>query len=373
MRNKYNIKMAGPWITNHERQKVNQMMKNDWENYNYVEKFEKDFAAWHNRKYCLMTTCCTHAIHLLLLALGVNSGDEVIVPECTWTGSAAPITYVGAKPVFVDISKNNWCLDPNSIEKKISKKTKAIISVDLYGNMPDYKKIIGVSKKYNIPIIEDAAEALGSKYKNVRAGKFGIAGVHSFHRTKTICTGEGGALLIDNKKLYLRAKFLRDHGRSKKIPYYTLEATPKYMPNNLQASLACAQLDRVNELVKRKRQIFLKYKKKLSTFSDLQFNIDNSQVYNGVWATSIVFGKSFNLSKNKIINELKKMDVPVRPFFYPLSSLPAYKKYKSGNYRQNPVAYDISNRAVTLPSHYNLSNRQINHICNSLIKLLSKA
>ena len=130
--------------------------------------------------------------------------------------------------------------------------------------------------------------------KNIRAGKFGIAGVHSFHRTKTICTGEGGALLLDNKKLYLRAKFLRDHGRSSKIPYYTLEATPKYMPNNLQGSLAIAQFERIDELIKKKREIYLTYKKKLSHISGLQFNSDNNSIYNGVWATSIVFDKSLN-------------------------------------------------------------------------------
>lgn len=372
MKNKFNIQMSGPWITSHEIQKVNQMMKNDWENYKYVEQFEKNFAAWHNRKYCLMTTCCTHAIHLQLLALGIKSKDEVIVPECTWTGSVAPITYIGAKPVFADISKENWCIDPDSIEKNITKKTKAIICVDLYGNMPDYKKIIGISKKYKIPIIEDSAEALGSKYTNIRAGKFGIAGVHSFHRTKTICTGEGGALLLDNKKLYLRAKFLRDHGRSNKIPYFTLEATPKYMPNNLQASLACAQFERINDLVNKKRKIFLNYKKKLSPFKKLQLNIDNKTIYNGVWATSVVFSKSLKLSKQKIIKELSKLDVPVRPFFYPLSSLPAYSKYNSGNKKSNPNAYDISNRAVTLPSHYNLTYKEINHICNAIIKLISK-
>ena len=371
MKNKYNIKMAGPWITNHEIRKVNSMMKNDWENYNHVEKFENDFANWHNRKFCLMTTCCTHAIHLQLLTLGVKRNDEVIVPECTWTGSVAPITYIGAKPIFADISIDNWCLDPTSVEKKITKKTKAIISVDLFGNMPDYKKLISISKKYNIPIIEDAAEALGSKYKNIKAGKFGVAGVHSFHRTKTICTGEGGALLLDSKKLYERAKFLRDHGRSNKIPYYTLEATPKYMPNNLQASLASAQFERVDQLIERKRKIFLSYKSNLSKLKGLQFNIDNNLIYNGVWATSIVFDKSFKLNKKSIISKLSKMNVPVRPFFYPLSSLPAYSKYKSGSKKTNPIAYDISDRAITLPSHYLITSKQINHICNSIKKMIS--
>ena len=196
------IQMAGPWITNTEKNIVSQMMENGWDNYEYVEKFEKDFALWHERNFCLMTPCCTHAIHLLLLSLGITEGDEVIVPECTWTGSVAPITYCRATPVFADIDEMNWCISPSSIENLITKKTKAIIAVDLYGNMPDMDELIKISLKYGIHLIEDAAEALGSTYKGVRAGKFGVAGVHSFHRTKTMTTGEGGALLIDDEYLY---------------------------------------------------------------------------------------------------------------------------------------------------------------------------
>jgi perosamine synthetase len=160
-----------------------------------VEKFESAFAKLHDRKYCLMTTCCTHAIHLLLLALDIKEGDEVIVPECTWTATAAPVTYQKATPVFADIDLDNWCLDSTSVKKDITNKTKAIIVVDLYGNMPDMDALKNISKEYGIPLIEDSAESLGSTYKGVRAGKFSIGGVHSFHRTKTIVTGEGGALL----------------------------------------------------------------------------------------------------------------------------------------------------------------------------------
>ena len=372
MKNKYNIKMAGPWITNFEKKIVNEMMSKDWDNYDFVEKFESKFAKWHNRKYCLMTTCCTHAIHLILLSLNVKKDDEIIIPEITWTGSSAPITYCQSKPVFADVTKKDWCLDPVSVENNINKKTKAIICVNIYGNMPEMKELMAISKKYNIPLIEDAAEALGSKYNNIKAGKFGLASVHSFHRTKTICTGEGGCLLTDNKKLYDRAKFLRDHGRSNKIPYYTLEATPKYMPNNLQASLALAQFKRINSLVSRKRYIFKKYKKLLSNNKHLQFNIDNKNIFNGAWATSIIFGKEYKLKKKIIIKKLSELHIPVRPFFYPLSSLPAYSFYKTGNKLKNPIAYDLSQRGITLPSHYLLTDFQIRKICDGINKILKK-
>jgi perosamine synthetase len=366
------IQMAGPWITDLEKKTVADMMDIGWDNYDYVEKFEPAFAKWHGRKYCLMTPCCTHAIHLLLLALGIKKGDEVIVPECTWTATAAPVTYQTATPVFADIDPNNWCLDPTSVKKKITDKTKAIIVVDLYGNMPDMDALETISKEYDIPLIEDAAEALGSTYKGARAGKFGVGGVHSFHRTKTIATGEGGVLLLDDDELFERAKFLRDHGRSSEIAYYTLEATPKYMPSNLQGSMAWAQFQRIDELVNRKRYFLHRYKENLKDIPDLQFNIETDDIVNGVWATTMVFGKSHKMKKLDSIAKLAELDVPARPFFYPLSSLPAYEGYGTGSIEENPNAYDVSERGITLACDYNLTDEQIDFICDGIRTILEK-
>jgi len=367
-----NILMAGPWITDLEKRTVADMMENGWNNYDYVEKFELAFAEWHGRKYCLMTPCCTHAIHLLLLSLGIKEFDEVIVPECTWTATAAPITYLKATPVFADIDPSNWCLDPESVKKNITEKTKAILVVDLYGNMPDMDALEAISREYNIPLIEDAAEALGSKYKGVRSGKFGVGGVHSFHRTKTITTGEGGALLLDDDELFKRAKFLRDHGRSSEIAYYTLEATPKYMPSNLQGSLAWAQFQRIDELVDRKRYLLHRYKENLSDIDDLQFNMETDDVYNGVWATTVIFGKSYNMTKLDAIEKLTKLNVPARPFFYSLSSLPAYEHFGTGSKQKNPNAYDISKRGITLSCHNNLTDEQIDFISDGIQTILGQ-
>lgn len=364
--------MAGPWITEAERNTVSDMMLNGWNNYEYVERFEKEFALWHNRKYALMTPCCTHAIHLILLSLGIKEGDEVIVPECTWTATAAPVTYQKAIPVFADINHEDWCLNLDSVEKKITAKTRAIIAVDLFGNMPDMDGLTKLAEKHNLYLIEDAAEALGSKYKGIRAGKFGIAGVHSFHRTKTLTTGEGGMLLIDDDKVFERAKFLRDHGRSNTIPYYTLEATPKYMPTNLLASLGYAQFLRIEELIARKRALFHAYKEQLADIDDLTFNMETDEVFNGVWATSLIFGKSHNMTKPEAIKKLAELNIPSRPFFYPLSYLPAYKHYNSGSAETNGNAYDISNRGITLACSYGLTDEQITFICKGIRNILNK-
>ncbi len=366
----HNIRMADPWITEHEVSTVTDMMRNGWKNYDYVEKFEPAFARYHDRVYGIMTPNCTSALHLLLLALGIEQGDEVIVPECTWTGSVAPITYVGAVPVFCDIQVDNWCLDPDSVVGRITEKTKAIIAVDLYGNMPDMDRLQAICDERGIYLIEDAAEALGSKYKGKRAGAFGVGSVFSFHRTKTLTTGEGGMLLLDDQKLYERAMFLRDHGRSKTVSYYTLEATPKYMPSNLQAAIGYAQFERLGELVARKREIFFGYKQRLADVADITMNEESENVYNGVWAPSVVFGSKHGVSKQMVMAGLKKQGLPSRPFFYPMSMLPAYACYGSGDSVRNPVAYDVSARGITLPAAYDITEDQMDIYCAGIKNIL---
>jgi perosamine synthetase len=367
------IFMAGPWITEHEIRVVEDAMRNGWYEhaYDYCEKFQKEFAAYHNRKYGIMTPNCTTAIHLLLTAMGISDGDEVIMPECTWIATGAGITYQRATPVFCDIEPVNWCLDPKSVEKLITKRTKAIIAVDLFGNMPLMDELVKLTERHDIPLIEDAAEALGSTYKGVRAGKFGIGSVFSFHRTKTITTGEGGMLLLDDDKLYERCYFLRDHGRKTSGPmYYNYEVTYKYMPFNLQAALGYAQFQRIDELVGRKRLQLQMYRERLSEIDNIELNPEPPGGVNGAWITGLVFGKSHNMTKLKAIEEAAKLGVPLRPFFYPLSSLPAYPGFREKYEPLNPTAYDISARGVNLPCAANLTERQIDKICDGIKTIL---
>jgi len=363
--------MAGPWITDHEINVVNDCMKNGWYNYDYVEKFQTEFAQYHNRKYGIMTPNCTTAIHLLLTALGIKDGDEVIAPDMTWIGSTAGINYVHAKPVFCDIDPINWCIDPKSVELAITPKTKAIIAVDLYGNMPNMKQLTHLCNDYEIFLIEDAAEAIGSQYHGIRAGKFGIGSVFSFHRTKTITTGEGGMILIDDDKLYERCMFLRDHGRkSNGQTYYNYEVTYKYMPSNLQAAMGYAQFQRIDELVNKKHFIFNLNKKYLSDIPDIQLNYESENIINGDWVTGLVFGKSHKLTKLDIINKLDKLGYPARPFFYPLSSLPAYPGFQKIYGQKNIHAYDISNRGINLPGALILEEEQIKDYCDAIHKVV---
>jgi len=363
--------MAGPSITELEEQIVLDAVRNGWygkEAYYYVEKFEAEFAKYHNRRFALMTPNCTTSIHLLLAGLGINEGDEVIAPDCTWIGSVAGITYQRAKTVFADIDPVHWCLTPESIEKAITPRTKAVIVVDLFGNMPDWDAIKSVCDKHKIHMIEDAAEALGSVYKGVRAGKFGIGSVFSFHRTKTITTGEGGMLLLDDEILYQRCKFLRDHGRAPGT-YFNTEVTFKYMPFNLQAAIGYAQFQRIDELVGKKRWIWKGFCDRLAEIPDIQLNPEPNYVTNGVWATALVFGKSHNMTRDKALEEIPKFGLPVRPFFYPLTSLPAFNKENEGR-ELNPVAYDVSSRGINLPCALNLTESDLDRYSEGIYKLL---
>lgn len=366
------IFMAGPWITEHEIRVVEDCMRNGWYNYNYVETFQKEFAAYHGRAYGIMTPNCTSAIHLLLTALGVQEGDEVIVPECTWIATAAPITYLRATPVFCDIEPRHWCLAPESVERCITARTKAIIAVDVFGNMPLLDEIAEVARRHGVPLIEDSAEALGSTYKGKRAGSFGIGSVFSFHRTKTVVCGEGGMLLLDDEKLFERCMFLRDHGRRASGPaYYNYEVTYKYMPFSLQAAMAYAQFQRIEELLAKKRWIFERYREKLADVEDIQLNAEPEGGINGVWITGLLIGSSYHLTKQEAMARLERLGLPTRPFFYPLSCLPAYPGCEATYRPRNPVAYDICGRGINLPGALIMTEDQIDAVCAGVRTVLT--
>lgn len=367
------IQMAGPWITEHEERIVLDALRNGWygaQAYHYVETFEREFAHHHRRAHALMTPNCTSAIHLLLAGLGIGPGDEVIVPDCTWIATAAPITYVGATTVFCDIDPDNWCLSPDALAARITEHTKAIIAVDLFGNMAEWSALEEVAGRFGIPLIEDAAEALGSFYRGIPAGKFGVGSVFSFHRTKTLTTGEGGMLLLDDEALFKRCKFLRDHGRAEGRMYYNTEVTFKYMPFNLQAALGYAQFQRLDELVARKRRFLERYRAGLAGIPDLHLNAEPPHVVNAVWGPTLVFGHSHDMTKEKAIAELGALGLPARPFFYPLSSLPAYASHNANGRQIAPTAYDISARGITLPAAFTLTDEQIDAMCTGIRRIL---
>jgi len=370
------IPVAGPWITEKEIQYVTDAVTHAWYSSAnmYHERFEKAFADYLGTRYAIALPTCTSALHLSLLALGIKQGDEVIVPDITWIATSAPISYVGATPVFADIDPVTWCLSVESFEACITSRTKAVIPVDLYGGMPDMDGIRSVARRHNVAIIEDAAEALGAQYKGKKAGSFGDTGVFSFHGSKTVTTGEGGMLVTDREELYQRIQVLRDHGRQPgDRMFWNTEVAHKYKMSSMQAALGLAQLERIDELLERKRQQFAWYKEELADIPGITLNAEPEGTHNTFWMVTVVLDPKLGLSKNQLMERLSQYDMDTRPFFHPLSSIPAYEDSEQAHVarQRNQIAYGISPYAINLPSALSLGKDEIQMVCGALKEMLS--
>jgi len=355
------IYYAKPSITALEIEYVNDAIKNGWGEhcYDYIYRFQNLFKQYLNVKYALATSSCTGALHLALAALDIKTGDEVILPDITWIASVSPVTYLSAKPVFVDVLPDSWCINPEKVEKAITPKTKAIIAVHLYGNLVEMDAILKIAKKYNLYVIEDAAEALGSEYKEKKAGSMANFGVFSFHGTKTITTGEGGMLVTNNQQLFEKVSILADHGRNPKVPkqFWCEQIGYKYKISNLQAALGCAQMKRIEELINKKREIFTLYQEYFRDIKGIVLNPEPVYTKNSYWMPTIIFDKSLNINRDNLINKFKENNVDARVFFYPISSFPMFVPQK-----ENVVSYDIYYRGLNLPSYFELDKESVKRV-----------
>jgi perosamine synthetase len=361
------IPIAGPWITQKEIDYVADAVARAWydDAQLYQHRFERAFAEYLGVRRALCLPACTAAIHLALAALGIGPGDEVIVPDVTWIASAAPISYVGATPVFADIDERSWCLSVPAFEEAATARTRAVVAVDLYGAMPDMDALRGAADRRGVAVIEDAAEAVGSEYHGRRAGSLGRVGVFSFHGTKTLTTGEGGLLATDDDDLHARTLVLRDHGRKPgDVLFWNTEVAYKYRMSAMQAALGLAQLERIDELVERKRRQFEWYRRRLADLPGATLNCESAGTKNSYWMATLVLDPSRGLRKEELLTRLAADGIDARPFFYPLSSLPAYAHCPQAALarRRNRVAYRISPYGVNLPSALSLTEEQVEFV-----------
>ncbi|MDH5480372.1 MAG: DegT/DnrJ/EryC1/StrS aminotransferase family protein, partial [Nitrosomonas sp.] len=275
-----------PSITEKEVEYATDAARNGWGEhcYEYINRFEVLFKKHLNVKYAIATSSCTGAMHMGLAALGIGPGDEVILADTNWIASAAPITYLGAKPVLVDILPDTWCLDPKWVEQAITPHTKAILAVHLYGNLCELDQLLAIGEKHGIPVIEDAAEAIGSTYHGKKAGTIGKFGTFSFHGTKTLTTGEGGMFVTNDADIYKQVLTLSNHGRAQNQSkqFWPDMIGFKYKMSNIQAAIGCAQMERIEELVESKRNIFKYYETHLCNLP-LKMNIEPANTKNGYW------------------------------------------------------------------------------------------
>lgn len=349
-----------PSITELEIRYVEDAIRHGWGErcYDYIKRFEADFAEHLGVPYAIATSSCTGALHMGLAALGVGVGDEVILGDINWIASAAPITYLGATPVFVDVLPDSWCLDPARVEAAITPATKAIVAVHLYGNLCDMEALLAIGERHGIPVIEDAAEAIGSSLHGRRAGSMGAFGAFSFHGTKTVTTGEGGLFVTQDRALFERVLTLSNHGRA---AGQTKQFWPdllgfKYKMSNLQAAVGCAQVERIDELIAAKRRVFEAYRERLAGLP-LQMNPQGDGQVNGFWMPTIVVDEGVNFDREALLAAFKVDNIDGRVFFWPLSQLPMFEPRP-----QNRVAYGLPARAVNLPSYHDLGDAQIERV-----------
>ena len=370
------IAVAGPWITEREVAAVTRAAATAWYDNagTAVAEFEAAFAAHTGRAHAISLPSCTAGLHLSLLALGVGPGDEVIVPESTWIATSAPIRYVGAEPVFVDVDPTTWCLDTERVSQALTERTRAVIVVDLYGGMPDMDALLAVCDDAGVPLVEDAAEAAGASWRGVPAGHFGATSVFSFHGSKTLTTGEGGMVVTDDDAMAERMLLLRDHGRTPgDTSFRNTEVAYKYKMTAMQAAMGLVQLDRLDELVSAKRALLAGYQERLADLGGVSFNPEPPGSFASAWMSTVLLDSTTGVTGRELGAALATEGIDTRPFFLPLSSLPAYGGLATAAKarQENPVADRLAREGLNLPSALNLQESDVDRVSDVVRRFLS--
>lgn len=364
------ISIAMPVFNGNEKKYLNECVDTGWVSANgrFINEFQEKFAAFCGSRYALACANGTVTLHLILKAMGITDGDEVIMPTLTYVATANAVVECGAVPVFVDSDQNTWNINPNEIERAITPKTKAIIPVHLYGLSCNMTDIMSISKRFCIPIVEDAAEAHGAKWKNKRVGSIGKVGSFSFFGNKIITSGEGGMIVTDDTDLYNRMKLLRAQGVDPCKRYWHLARAYNYRMTNMQAAVGLGQLENVDWHLEQRQRVASVYKKqieeKLEGYVTIQ-KVDNTEnhVY---WMNSIMLTDKVKKSRDQVMSEMEAYNIEMRPVFYPMHIMPPY--YDSNV--KCPVAEKIASRGINLPSHALLDEEKITYIVDTLQRII---
>ena len=357
------ISVYEPVLRGNEAKYVMDCLKTNWISgfgkYNY--KFEELFAAYCGVKYGVNVTSGTSALHLAVATLKIGKGNEVIIPDFTMIAPALAVVYQGGKPVFVDAEPKTWTIDVKKIEEKITKRTKAIIPVYIYGHPCDMDPIMKLSEKHNLYVIEDAAEAHGALYKGKKAGSFGNINAFSFYTNKVITTGEGGMVITNDKKLAERAQWLRNFCFDKERRYFHKEIGFKYTMTNIQAAIGLAQLEYIEDIIKRKREIAHTYNKLLEKIPGITPPYEAESVRNVYWMYGILIEDEFGISRDRVKDLLFKKGIDTRFFFTGMHNQPPFKTDEDF-----PVSEALEKKGLYLPCGTNLNLEQLEFISQSL-------
>ena len=369
---RYNIPVNEPLIIGNAKKYVLDCLNTGWVSSEgeYVSKFENKFANYIGKKYGVSVVNGTAAIELSIETLNLKKGDEVIIPAFTIISCILPLIKKKITPVLVDSKLDDWNMDVTQIEEKITKKTKAIMVVHTYGLSCDMDFIMYLAKKYNLHIIEDAAESHGVKYKNKYCGSFGHLSIFSFYANKLITTGEGGIILTDNKKYYEKLKLLRNLGFNNKKRFKHDLLGWNYRFTNIQSALGLSQLENINKFIKIKKNIGSRYTKLLSDVPGIQLPMLNNEYSNNLyWVYGILIKTKKNIIM-EIVKQLNSMGIGTRPFFYPMHKQPILKKLGYFKYDKHPNAEYMSSRGFYLPSGLGMKIEDINIVTKELKNIL---
>jgi perosamine synthetase len=335
----------------------------------YIKRFEEAFGRYCGTDQAVACSSGTSAIHLALAASGVGPGDEIIVPCFTLIVAASMVVLAGARPVFVDVDSSTWCIDPARIEEKITRRTKAILVVHMYGHPCDMDPILEIARRHRLQVIEDGAEAHGAEYKARRVGGLGDIGCFSFYGNKILTTGEGGMLVTNDRDIAERARLLRNQAFEE--PRFVHRYLGfNYRLTNVQAAIGLAQCERLDEKVAKKREIAAAYNRLLTGEPDITLPSEAPWARNVYWMYGIVLDDSFPGSRDSLMRRMQALGVETRAFFYPLHKQPVFADARdprfpdvSGTY---PVSEYLGDRGLYLPSGLNLTLEQISDVVRAL-------
>jgi len=330
-----------------------------------VAEFEEKFAGYLNVKNGVSTQSGTAAIHIALHELGIGKNDEVIVPAATFIATVNPIIYVGAKPVFIDVDLNTWNMDPQAVEKNITKKTKAILPVHLYGNPCNMDAIMEIAGKNKLSVIEDATESLGSKYKGKYTGTFGDIGCFSFNGNKIITTGGGGMVVGNDEKRLDHIKFLVNQAREDKKGYYHPEVGFNYRMTNIEAALGLAQLERLDAFLSKKKSFAQIYRNELKKEPAIHFQEEYDGAESISWLTCATFESITDM--DLLQKGLKEKGIPSRRVFMPITNFPPYKGFRNDIYANAEHIYE---KGLCLPNSTVNSEDDIRYVCKTIKELI---
>jgi perosamine synthetase len=371
------IPVAAPALSGNEKRYVNECLDTTWISSigSFIGRFEEQFAAQAGARYAVSCNNGTSALHLALLGLGVGPGDEVLVPSLTYIATANAVRYCGAEPVFVDSDLASWNLDPEDLRAKLSPRTRAVIAVHLYGRPAPMREILAVAREVGIPVIEDAAEAVGATYGGRPVGSLADVAAFSFFGNKIITCGEGGMITTDDEALGRKIRQLKGQGQDFERRYFFPVVGYNYRMTNIQAALGLAQLEQIDAYLAERDEIAAWYRAELAGVPALRLPAPEGEERSVCWLWSVVLADHAGERRDAVMAHLRQAGIETRPFFYPCHTMPPYAttaaSAASAAGADCPRTDWLSERGLSLPTWIGMTREHVRRVAAALIAALA--